>query len=182
MLDVRTLTASALCALAVQVGCSQDLTWRAVNQMIKTNYPDVPTITTDSLADRLDNQSAPRPLLLDARTPEEYAVSHLPEARRVDPDASSVPALDTLSQSTPIVVYCSVGYRSARLASRLRDQGFDAVNLKGSIFRWANEGRPVVRDGTPVRAVHPYDDTWGRLLNEPLRASTSPDAGPDQKK
>jgi rhodanese-related sulfurtransferase len=180
MLDMRALAASALCALAVQVGCSQDLTWRAVNQMIEANYPDVPTITTDSLAKRLDNSSAPRPLLLDARTPEEYAVSHLPEARRVDPEATTFPALDTLSRSTPVVVYCSVGYRSARIASRLRENGFDAVNLQGSIFRWANEGRPVVRDGTPVRAVHPYDKTWGRLLNEPLRTSTPPDGEIDQ--
>ncbi len=43
-------------------------------------------------------------------------------------------------------------------------------NLKGSIFQWANEGRPVVRDGEPVREVHPYDAVWGRLLDRDLRA------------
>jgi rhodanese-related sulfurtransferase len=169
---MRKLTASALCLLAVQFGCSQDFTWTAVNRMIAANYPDVPTITTDSLAERLANDTRARPILLDARAPEEYAVSHLPGARRVDPDATSFPELDTLAQDTPIVVYCSVGYRSARIASRLRQHGFtNVVNLQGSIFRWANEGRTVVRENTPVRAVHPYDASWGRLLRDDLHAN-----------
>lgn len=170
---MRALTASALCLLAFQFGCSKDLTWRAVDRMIEANFPDVLTITTDSLAQRLADTTATRPVLLDARSPEEYAVSHLPGAHRVPPVADTISSLDTLSRDTPIVVYCSVGYRSARITSRLQKQGFTNVaNLKGSIFRWANEGRTVVRDGTPVRAVHPYDDTWGRLLNNDLHASS----------
>lgn len=166
---MRTLTASALCLLAVQAGCSQDLTWQAVDQMIASQFPDVPTITTDSLSERLADATAQRVLLLDTRSPEEYAVSHLPGARRIAPDATSFPALDTVAQDTPIIVYCSVGYRSARIASRLQSQGFSNVaNLEGSIFRWANEGRTVVRDDSTVHAVHPYDATWGRLLHDTL--------------
>jgi len=169
---MRTLSASALCVLALQLGCSEDLTWRAVDRMIETTFSDVPTITTDSLARRLADTTAVHPVLLDARSPEEYAVSHLPEAQRVNPDADTIAGLDTLSRETPIVVYCSVGYRSARITSRLQKQGFTNVaNLKGSIFRWANEGRTVVRDGKPVQAVQPYDNTWGRLLHDDLHAA-----------
>jgi rhodanese-related sulfurtransferase len=166
---MRTLLTSALCLLALQTGCSQDLQWSAVNRMIAADFPDVSTLTTDSLAARLADSTRPRPLLLDARSPEEYDVSHLPGARRVDPTADSLPHLDTLSRERPIVVYCSVGYRSARVAARLQEQGFtDVRNLEGSIFRWANEGRPVVRNGPPVDAVHPYNATWGTLLNDSL--------------
>jgi rhodanese-related sulfurtransferase len=140
----------------------------------------VPMITTDSLAERLRDSTAVRPLLLDARSPEEYAVSHLPGARRVNPDAQAYPALDSLDRDTPVVVYCSVGVRSGTVAKRLRRQGFtDVANLRGSIFRWANEGRPVVRNGTRVRAVHPYDATWGRLLDDSLHAYT-PAAAPTE--
>jgi len=171
---MRTALASVLCLVALQTGCSDDLTWRAVDRMIAANYPDVPFISTDSLAERLSTPTAPRPVLLDARSPEEYAVSHLPGARRVDPSADAYPALDTLASDTPIVVYCSVGYRSAGVAQALRAQGFTAVaNLKGSIFRWANEGRPVYREGAQVSTVHPYDATWGRLLADSLRAPLS---------
>lgn len=168
---MRSVAASVLCLLAVQTGCSDDLTWRAVEHMIASDFPDVPSVSTDALAERLSDDTAPRPVLLDARSPEEYAVSHLPGAHRVDPAADAYPALDTLAADTPLVVYCSVGYRSAGVAQALRDQGFTNVaNLKGSIFRWANEGRPVYRDDRRVSAVHPYDATWGRLLADSLHA------------
>ena len=168
---MRKVAASVLCLLAVQTGCSDELTWQAVDHMIASNYPDVPTISTDSLAERLADDTAPPPLLLDARSPEEYAVSHLRGARRVDPKAKRYPGLDTLATDQPIVVYCSVGYRSAGVAQTLRKQGFTTVaNLTGSIFRWANDGRPVYRDGQKVAAVHPYDASWGTLLADSLHA------------
>lgn len=172
---MRKVAASVLCLLAVQAGCSDELTWQAVDHMIASNYPDVPTISTDSLAERLSTDTAPRPLLLDARSPEEYAVSHLRGARRVDPTAKRYTELDTLTAGTPLVVYCSVGYRSAGVAQALREQGFTNVaNLKGSLFRWANEGRSVYRDGQRVAAVHPYDASWGTLLADSLHTYTPP--------
>ncbi len=32
-----------------------------------------------------------------------------------------------------VVVYCTIGYRSSSYAAKLREQGFDAKNLEGSI-------------------------------------------------
>ncbi len=121
----------------------------------------------------LDDSLRVPPVLLDVRQPEEYAVSHLPGAVRVDPDASAEVLRDTLAAfdaDRPVVLYCSVGYRSARLAERLETAGRPALNLDGSIFRWASEGRLVVRNETVVREVHPYDALWGRLLPRDLRA------------
>lgn len=172
---MRTLAVTVVCLLTVHTGWSQSLSWQAVHRLIETKYPGVPTLTTDSLAKRLDDSTGIRPLLLDARSPEEYAVSHLPNARRVNPTAEAYPALDTLRRDTPIVVYCSVGYRSAGVTETLRKQGFtDVSNLKGSIFQWANEGRPVYRHGKRVSAVHPYDAAWGRLLADSLHADEPP--------
>lgn len=174
---MRKVAASTLCLLTLHLGCSEDLSWTAVNHMIASDFPKIKSITTDSLARRLADSTVAHPLLLDARSPAEYAVSHLSGAHRIDPEAQSFPPLDTLSRDRPIVVYCSVGYRSARSASRLREQGFSNVaNLKGSLFRWANEGRTVVRDGTPVQAVHPYDDTWGTLLADSLHTYAPADS------
>lgn len=148
--------------------------WRGVERTLRTRFADVPTITTDRLGAWLADSTRPPPVLLDAREPEEYAVSHLPGARRVDPGAEAdalAATLDGIGADQPIVVYCSVGVRSGVVAQRLAEAGFEDVrNLEGSIFRWANEGRPVVRDGEGVREVHPYDAVWGRLLKPGLHA------------
>ncbi|MDT7855918.1 rhodanese-like domain-containing protein [Rubrivirga sp. S365] len=147
--------------------------WRAVGASLAARYPDVRTVSTDALAAELD--ARPAPLLLDAREPAEYAVSHLPGARRVDPDASAdalAAALGGVDRDRPAVVYCSVGARSAAVAARLADAGFaDVRNLEGSIFRWAGEGRPLVGPGgAATDLVHPYDAVWGRLLDAARRA------------
>ena len=47
-------------------------------------------------------------------------------------------------------------------------------NLEGSLFKWANEGRPMVdSNGQPVTKVHPYNAVFGKFLNKELRASPS---------
>jgi rhodanese-related sulfurtransferase len=112
--------------------------------------------------------------LLDVREPAEFAVSHLPGAIRVNPSASAREVTPRLNSGRPVIVYCSVGYRSSRLAERLIAAGVPRVsNLDGSIFAWANEGRPLVSDAGPVRRVHPYNAFFGRLLKPELRAKTT---------
>ncbi len=161
------------------VGCAQSgsdsMGWRATKSMIARDFPATPTISTDSLAAWLADDARTPPLLLDAREADEYAVSHLARARHVPPNASA-DSLTALLSDVPmdrsVVVYCSVGYRSAKVTQRLRKAGFsDVHNLGGSIFRWANEGRAVVRGDSAVRTVHPFDATWGRLLDADLRAA-----------
>jgi rhodanese-related sulfurtransferase len=109
-------------------------------------------------------------VLLDARQPSEYRVSHLRGARRIDPDHPDIEGL-SVPRDARVVVYCAVGWRSGDVASRLQEAGYRQVyNLEGGIFGWANRGRPVYRDGERVRRVHPYDETWGRLLDRELHA------------
>lgn len=64
-----------------------------------------------------------------------------------------------------IIAYCSVGLRSAEFVSaRQKDSSMHIVNLKGSLFEWANNGYPLVAEGKEVIRVHPYNDRWGALL------------------
>ncbi len=170
-MSLRPILALGLFALG---GCTDDFGWATVERMIEAEHPGTPSISTDSLAARLSDPSAPAPVLLDVRTPEEFAVSHLAGAQRVDPGTEALPAaLAALPRDTPVVAYCSVGVRSADLVERMQDAGFtDVRNLDGSIFRWANEGRPVVCGDSVVAAVHPYDRVWWHLLDAEYRAYT----------
>jgi hypothetical protein len=44
----------------------------------------------------------------------------------------------------------------------------NVFNLQGSIFQWANEGRPLITNGHAVHVVHPFNERWGVLLNPQL--------------
>lgn len=148
----------------------QPASWSLVRNAMRVMYPDVPRISTDSLA-TLMTRAARDPLLLDVRTEDEFAISHLLDAQRLDPDMKDFAALKDILRDALIVTYCSVGLRSAAMARRLARAGFTRVaNLEGSLFAWANEGRPIYRGSITAHTVHPYDRRWGRLLKEELRA------------
>lgn len=143
--------------------------WRRVLRGVRDDFPDVPQMTTQRLAELLDSESG-SVLLLDARSEAEYEVGQLRGAVRTETLAAALDALSGFDSSSTIVVYCSVGHRSSQLAERLLSRGVANVfNLEGSIFRWANEGRPVYRGARRVHEVHPYDEEWGRLLDRRYR-------------
>lgn len=145
-------------------------TWAELLPSIRQKFPKVHQISTSELSRWLQDTNRPAPLLVDARAPAEYGVSHLAGARRAE-SVDQIRALLPASNTPPIVLYCSVGYRSSALATQLIRAGLTNVhNLEGSIFAWANEGRPVVRGVAPVREVHPYNEKWGKLLAPDYRA------------
>ena len=113
----------------------------------------------------------PEPVLLDTRTLEEYRVSHLANAKLLPSDLEDLKQ-EGINHSTPIVAYCSVGYRSAEIARQLQRMGYQNVfNLDGSIFQWVNENRAVYREGKLTDRVHPYDRFWQYLLCDRQRIS-----------
>lgn len=148
----------------------RSLAFTILKHLISRKFPTVKWLTTQDLAQWLVDPATPQPVVLDARTEAEYTLSHLRQAQRIDPDH---PQLEDIAdvKDTPIVVYCSVGYRSARIADKLEQAGFSHVfNLEGSIFKWANENRPIFASDRPTNLVHPYNPNWGRLLKPQHRA------------
>ena len=165
------LLMTGLIVAAVALLFTRSIHWFLLKKSLDRRFPQVAWISTEALANWLADKSKPPPLLLDVRTPEEWNVSHLPGARHAEPKASVESVTAGISKETPIVTYCAIGYRSAEMATRLQAAGFTNVrNLEGSIFQWANEHRPLVRDEQPVSKVHPYNALWGRLLAEEVRA------------
>jgi rhodanese-related sulfurtransferase len=146
------------------------VTWTEVQARIDEAFPHVPSIETAALSELMQGRT-PSLVLLDVREPEEFAVSHLKGAVRVTSPDLAADLASGAPEGAIIIAYCSVGYRSARLTAALRDRGLTNVrNLEGSIFRWANEDRPLFRGDRPVRHVHPFDENWGVLLNADRRA------------
>ena len=164
----------ALFTLAAETGhaglFSQQWTWPKVHALVRERFPDVTHISTTDLDRRLMLPLPDRPLLLDARSPQEYAISQIKDALPAFTEAMALKALAGGDKARPVVVYCSVGYRSAELARKLIARGYSNVaNLEGSLFAWANEGRPIYAGTRPAERVHPYNAQWGVLLKPELR-------------
>lgn len=149
----------------------QSLTFNFLKLLIRFQFPKVEEITSKELSQLLLDSAKPQPLVLDARSQTEYAVSHIETAAQIDAITPDLTALSTVSKDRPIVVYCAVGYRSAKLAQQLDKAGMKCIyNLSGGIFQWANEGRLIFRDKYPTQVVHPYNAIWGKLLKAPYHA------------
>lgn len=135
--------------------------WESIERQIKKDFPEVQHIGIDELNRALDQEKI---VLIDVRDADEFAISQIKGAQHIQsPEKVSV------QKQSRIVVYCSVGYRSADFVQALQERGFqNVVNLRGSIFAWANSGYPVYKDGKRAYHVHPYNKKWGRLLNEEL--------------
>ncbi len=73
-------------------------------------------------------------LLLDVRSPEEFADGHIEGARNIPVNEIGA-ALATLPKDKAIVVYCAVGRRAAKAADELAGAGFTVHNL-GAMASW----------------------------------------------
>lgn len=123
--------------------------------------------------------------IFDVREEDEFAVSRLTGAQRVEPGAwgwQFVRDHGAGLAGKTVVFYCSVGVRSSKLAARvekaLRERGVKGVyNLEGGIFRWHNERRGLVDAHGITDRVHPYDGNWGKLIDGQDRISMIPRRG-----
>lgn len=107
---------------------------------------DAATIAPDALLERLawGDQSL---VVLDVRTPEEYAAGHVVGARNV-PHTQIAQRVAELgdARDRDLVVYCRSGSRSAIALEKLREAGFTRLfHLEGDILRWTAEERPLIR-------------------------------------
>lgn len=98
-----------------------------------------------AFAERIE--SAGDVVVLDVRTPEEFAAGHLPGAVNIDVNASDF--ADRIGQLEPdatYAVYCRSGNRSAVAVDHMVDAGFDDVeHLEGGIGAWQAAGGSVER-------------------------------------
>jgi rhodanese-related sulfurtransferase len=81
--------------------------------------------------------------VIDIRPVEEWrAVGNIPGARRV-PEDELDSRLDSIPKDQRLIVVCVDGGRSADVAARLRDRGYDAASIDGGMEAWADERQPL---------------------------------------
>lgn len=148
---------SLLLSVFILSACAQKDFDQTVNSYL--NYT-VDTISTNKLAEILDSVK-----LVDARSTIEYSASKIKGAQFIDYDNPNFKSLD-LDKTDTIVVYCTIGYRSEKIAEKLKKKGYKNVyNLYGGIIQWANDSNQVCSpNGMTTDFVHTYDESWGKWL------------------
>lgn len=125
--------------------------------------PKVPLMKVAQLKSMMGKGTAIQ--ILDSREKKEFNVSHIEGAKYCGYDHFSTQYIAALDKSKPVIVYCSVGYRSGKIGEKLKEMGFKEVyNLYGGIFDWVNSGYPVVNAKGTTDQVHGYNLSWGKWL------------------
>ena len=140
----------------------------------KYNTESIPYISADSLSKLIKKpldftKDGSQVILLDAREPKEYAISHLKNAMCVGYDNfdinTTIQNIPT-DKNTKIVVYCSLGIRSEDIAKKLKKAGYTNIyNLYGGIFEWKNHDNTVVNSKeNPTNRIHVFNKEWSKWL------------------
>ena len=152
---------------------------RKVTEDVAARWPTVAQVSPDAFAAMTASKDV---VVFDVREEDEFSVSHIAGAKRVDADISADQFARLFGAAVvgkPVVVYCSVGLRSTKLAHRLTTElaslnAASVANLAGGIFGWHNEARPLVNQLGATDYVHPYDSTWGRLVKRQAMVRSEP--------
>lgn len=119
----------------------------------RRSFPEVSEVSS---AQALRLMEEGHTVFVDVREPEEQRVSMLPgaithEAFLENPSAYA---------DYHVIGYCTISYRSGKLAQRLKKIGIHMVNLRGGILAWLHAGGKVYKEDRPVKKVHVYGKKW----------------------
>jgi rhodanese-related sulfurtransferase len=93
------------------------------------------------------NKTNPDFVILDVRTPKEFADGHIEDALNLDYYSETfLDDLDHLDKTKIYLIYCRTGSRSGKAFKFMRDLKFQNVyHIEGGITRWQADGLPTTK-------------------------------------
>ncbi len=117
----------------------------ATTALAQSDQPSrAPSITPAELQSRRDSGDAP--VVIDVRTPEEFATGHIPGAVNItfDQVAGRISEVDA---PHGVALYCMVGPRARKGEAALLASGYTPVlHLEGGLAAWQAAGLPLERE------------------------------------
>lgn len=100
------------------------------------------SISLDSFYSKIKSQKNPQ--IVDARTPEEFALNHIEGAVNFNLQSENyAQSVAKLDKSKPVFIYSIGAGRSVALEKELLKNGFsEAYSLEGGIANWIGNGKP----------------------------------------
>lgn len=92
-------------------------------------------------------QEHPKIVVLDVRTPEEFAAGHIAGAKNVDFKAADFAAkVAALDKGQTYLVHCAAGGRSGKTLDLMKGHNFTAIyHLNEGFKAWEKAGKPVAK-------------------------------------
>ena len=107
----------------------------------QTEHGEVEVLTAEETKELMDKQEA---VLIDVRTPAEYAFEHIRGALLV-PLSDFDPDFLPTQQGKRIILHCASGIRSKFAADRMLQAGFAPIaHLEGGILAWKRARLPFI--------------------------------------
>lgn len=101
--------------------------------------------------------------ILDVREGNEFEVSHINGALRYEESL-----LQNLDPNKPLLIYCTAGIRSNKLAKSLTDMGFKKViEMQDGLIGWSNAQLPMVNSSNKITdSIHVYNQYFATFLKK----------------
>lgn len=87
-----------------------------------------------------------KPVVLDVRTPKEYAEGHIEGATNINfYDEDFAERMKAKPKDKTYFIYCRSGGRSGKTLAMMKKAGFTIYDLKGGMIAWNKANKPVVK-------------------------------------
>ena len=97
-----------------------------------------------------------RALFIDVRDEREQEISMLPGAV-TEREFLKDPAKYA---GRTLIGYCTISYRSGKLAAKLKKEGILLLNLRGGMLAWVHDGGKLYDRSGETRRIHVYGRKW----------------------
>jgi sodium/bile acid cotransporter 7 len=122
-------------------------------QGYKRDFADVEDIAP---AEAMELLKSGRVVFVDVREEKEQVVSMLPGAITEEAFLKHPERY----QDKVIIGYCTISYRSGKLAEKLRTRDIAMLNLRGGLLAWVHAGGKVYDRNGETRRIHVYGRKW----------------------
>jgi len=119
----------------------------------KESFPEVEDVTPKQAMELIQSEEV---MFVDTRKSKEQKVSMLPNA------VTEKAFKKNLEQyrDQVIIGYCTISYRSGKLAKKLREKDITMLNLRGGMLAWVHEGGRVYNANGETKRLHVYKKKW----------------------
>jgi sodium/bile acid cotransporter 7 len=143
-------------------GMNDDARRARIESMYRNYKKDFADVRDIAPAEAMELSKTGQAIFVDVREKKEQEVSMLPGAV-TDKEFLKNPER---YRDKLIIGYCTISYRSGKLAQKLKARGILMLNLEGGMLAWLHAGGKIYDRAGETRRIHVYGRKWNLAPRE----------------